>query len=164
MNELKKRVFDKEKEEGKTKLSQKPAYWSEAFWRDLVNYWETNEGHLHRAKVGATNRQRVERLHSAGARSFNAVKNVIKSKYAQTHTHAHTRLFHITNMRYFIIWKELAKTLQKPPTKLEVWDKCHKKVGSDPEHPVYTTPAAMRIAVILFGVHYYKHVFVFLYN
>jgi hypothetical protein len=91
VNELKARVYKREKEEGKTKLSQKPPYWSEAFWRDLINYWETNEGHLHRAKVGSTNRQRVERLHSAGARSFNAVKNVITFKYLNMHKHIHTQ-------------------------------------------------------------------------
>lgn len=89
MNELKSRVERVARETGVSKLSLKPPYWSETFWKDLLNYWETNEGHLRRAKVGAENRLRVERLHSAGARSFNSVKAVIKFKYARTHTRTH---------------------------------------------------------------------------
>lgn len=116
MSELKKRVETVAREKGVSKLSLKPPYWSETFWKDLVKYWETNEGHLRRAKVGAENRQRVERLHSAGARSFNSVK------------------------------AEMTRKNKKPPTKLEAWDKCHQKVGSDPNNPAYTTPAAMHIA------------------
>lgn len=77
MNELKKRVETKAREIGTSKLSLKPPYWSITFWKDLSNYWETNEGHLHRIKVRANNRQHVERLHSAGARSFNSVRSVI---------------------------------------------------------------------------------------
>ena len=42
----------------------------------------------------------------------------------------------------------MTRQSRKPPTRLEVWDKCHKKVGSDPNNPQYTTPGAMRIAVI----------------
>ena len=90
MNELKKRVETKVEETGVSKLSLRPPYWSLAFWKDLLNYWETDEGHLHRAKVGASNRGNVERLHSAGARSFNTVRRVIIFKYV----HTHTRLFH----------------------------------------------------------------------
>ena len=86
MNELKRRVERKSKEQGVSKLSLKPDYWNIIFWKDLLNYWETNEGHLHRSEVGAANRQRVERLHSAGARSFNRVREVIL-KYAHSHTH-----------------------------------------------------------------------------
>ncbi|KAL8103988.1 hypothetical protein AgCh_028274 [Apium graveolens] len=74
LNELKKRVERKAREEGVSKLSLKPPYWSIPFWKDLLEYWENNEGHLHRSSVGSTNRQQVERLHSAGARSFNKVR------------------------------------------------------------------------------------------
>lgn len=150
MNELKKSIEKKSKETGVSKLDLKPSYWSVTFWKDLLNYWETNEGHLHRATVGATNRGHVERLHSAGARSFNSVKKVIfLKKYISIYVYTHKHKWY-TNISYFLIWKELKKKQQgKSPTKLQVWDKCHTKVGSDPQNPVYTTPAAMRIAVIL---------------
>lgn len=85
MNELKKSVETKSKERGVPKLALKPPYWSLVFWKDLLKYWETNEGHLHRATVGAANRGCVERLHSVGARSFNSVKSVIIFEYAYTH-------------------------------------------------------------------------------
>ncbi|XP_063945183.1 uncharacterized protein LOC108203961 [Daucus carota subsp. sativus] len=117
LNELKTNIEQKSKESGKSKLSLRPGYWSELFWKDLLNYWEKNEGHLHRSSVGSTNRKNVERLHSAGARSFNKVKEEMKRKERG-----------------------------KNPTRLEVWNRTHTRVGSDPEHPVYTTPAAMAIA------------------
>lgn len=88
LNELKKRVERKAREEGVSKLSLKPPYWSVPFWKDLLEYWEKNEGHLHRSSVGSTNRQQVERLHSAGARSFNKVREVILL-YSITHTYIH---------------------------------------------------------------------------
>nr|XP_017233139.1 PREDICTED: uncharacterized protein LOC108207190 [Daucus carota subsp. sativus] len=118
MNELKRRIERKSREEGVSKLALKPEYWNIIFWKDLLKYWDTDEGHLHRSEVGAANRQRVERLHSAGARSFNRVRENMKNK------------------------------LSKSPTKLEVWDECHTRIGSTPESRIYTTPAAMRIAVI----------------
>ncbi|KAL1826621.1 hypothetical protein ACET3Z_005033 [Daucus carota] len=34
----------------------------------------------------------------------------------------------------------------KNPTRLEVWNRTHTRVGSDPDHPVHTMPAAMAIA------------------
>ncbi|KAL8095371.1 hypothetical protein AgCh_036736 [Apium graveolens] len=74
LNELKKRVDRKTKEEGISKESLKPPYWSVPFWKDLLKYWETNEGHLHRSSVRSANRQQVERLHSVGARSYNKVR------------------------------------------------------------------------------------------
>ncbi|XP_063939832.1 uncharacterized protein LOC135148511 [Daucus carota subsp. sativus] len=116
MNELKRRIERKSREEGVSKLALKPEYWNIIFWKDLLKYWDTDEGHLHRSEVGAANRQRVERLHSAGARSFNRVRENMKKK------------------------------LSKSPTKLEVWDECHTRIGSTPESRIYTTPAAMRIA------------------
>ncbi|KAL8133181.1 hypothetical protein AgCh_008587 [Apium graveolens] len=57
LNELKKRVERKAREEGISKLSLKPPYWSIPFWKDLLEYWEKNEGHLHRSSVGSANRQ-----------------------------------------------------------------------------------------------------------
>nr|XP_017221784.1 PREDICTED: uncharacterized protein LOC108198541 [Daucus carota subsp. sativus] len=116
MNELKRRIERKSREEGVSKLALKPEYWNIIFWKDLLKYWDTDEGHLHRSEVGAANRQRVERLHSAGARSFNRVRENMKKK------------------------------LSKSPTKLEVWDECHTRITSTPESRIYTTPAAMRIA------------------
>lgn len=77
MNELKSSVEAKVKEGHKDRMALKPEYWPGRFWADVLKYWDTNEGHLHRANVGAKNRKLVEKLHSAGARSFNAVKKVV---------------------------------------------------------------------------------------
>jgi len=86
MNELKRRIERKSREEGVSKLALKPEYWNIIFWKDLLKYWDMDEGHLHRSEVGAANRQRVERLHSAGARSFNRVREVVLFLICK-HTH-----------------------------------------------------------------------------
>lgn len=97
MNELKTNIEQKSKERGCSKLSLKPQYWSEPFWKDLLNYWEKNEGHLHRSSIGSTNRNHVERLHSAGARSFNKIKEV----YINI---CHTHLNFLINVQYIYMF------------------------------------------------------------
>ena len=58
-----------------------------------------------------------------------------------------TYICFIDDLNYFL--KEMKrKERGKNPTRLEVWNQTHTRVGGDPEHPVYTTPAAMAIAVI----------------
>ena len=77
MNEEKDRVKKKMKETKLPAESLRPSYFHPLLWEQLVKYWES-EGHKHKADVGAKNRKKVATLHSAGAKSFEAVEKVIQ--------------------------------------------------------------------------------------
>lgn len=51
------------------------SYFNPILWDQLVKYWN-NECHKHRSKVRSNNRNEVFTLHSAGAKSFEAIEIV----------------------------------------------------------------------------------------
>ena len=78
MNEEKRRFVKKKKETGKSAKELRPKYFQAPLWDNLLKYWDS-EGHRHRSQVGAKNREKVETLHTAGAKSFEAVEMVIQN-------------------------------------------------------------------------------------
>lgn len=78
-----KRVLNEEKDRLKKKMAEtglpttdlRPSYFHPILWEQLLKYWES-KGHKHRSDVGAKNRKKVLTLHSAGAKSFEAVEIV----------------------------------------------------------------------------------------
>ena len=76
MNELKTNIELKSKESGVSKIEFKTSILVRTFLEGFIKLLKKNEGHLHRSSVGSMNRNNVERLHSASARSFTKVKEV----------------------------------------------------------------------------------------
>ena len=78
MNEEKRRLVRKMKETGKSAKDLRPGYFQGPFWENLLKYWDSDT-HKHRSKVGSQNREKVETLHTAGAKSFEAIEMVIQN-------------------------------------------------------------------------------------
>ncbi|KAK1399093.1 hypothetical protein POM88_008956 [Heracleum sosnowskyi] len=110
----------------KTGLSDEqlcPSYFHPNFWDGLLKFWNS-EAHKHRAEVGSKNRQKVDTLHSAGTKAFEAHEMDIMEK----------------------------NNGKKPPL-LKVWERTHTTAASrrareaDATKPlVFTSPHAMEIA------------------
>lgn len=75
MNEEKDRLKKKMVETGLSAEELRPHYFHPTLWEQLLKYWDS-EGHKHRSDVRAKNRKKVLTLHSAGAKSFEAVEMV----------------------------------------------------------------------------------------
>ncbi|KAK1388633.1 hypothetical protein POM88_016811 [Heracleum sosnowskyi] len=71
MNEEKDRLKKNIGETGLPSTDLWPSYFHPILWDELLKYWDS-EGHKHRSNVGAKNREKVQTLHSAGAKAFEA--------------------------------------------------------------------------------------------
>lgn len=56
-------------------LEAGPEYFDGAFWKKLVEFWES-EAHQRRSKTASENRGKQKHKHSAGAKSFMEVEDV----------------------------------------------------------------------------------------
>ncbi|KAK1385822.1 hypothetical protein POM88_023557 [Heracleum sosnowskyi] len=121
LHEEKVRVPKKSKRTGKSLEELCQSYFNSHFWEGLLAFWKL-EAHQHRSQSGINNRDKVQNLHSSGARPFQEVEEVIMKE----------------------------ERAGKNPTRLEVWDKTHTRVGSEVDENGrprnYTTASAMEIA------------------
>ncbi|KAK1395431.1 hypothetical protein POM88_014487 [Heracleum sosnowskyi] len=118
MNEEKDRLKKKMGETGLPANDLCPSYFHPILWDELLKYWDS-EGHKHRSNVGAKNQEKLLTLHSAGAKSFEAVE------------------------------MEMTKANKgKKPKRLQLWDRTHTTAASRRANngKVYTSPEAMAIA------------------
>ncbi|KAK1361092.1 hypothetical protein POM88_045566 [Heracleum sosnowskyi] len=116
------------KKKARTGLSDEelcPSYFHPNFWDGLLNFWNS-ETHKHRAEVGSKNRQKVDTLHSAGAKAFEA---------------------HEMDM--------MKQNNGKKPPLLKLWERTHTTAASrraqevDATKPLeFTTPHAMYGAIL----------------
>ncbi|KAK1375614.1 hypothetical protein POM88_031807 [Heracleum sosnowskyi] len=112
-----------EHETGLPASDLRPSYLHPILWDELVKYWNT-DAHKHKSEVGANNRKKVSTLHSAGAKSFEAIE------------------------------MEMTKANKgKRPRRLQVWERTHTtsasrkaKEGNNGANLVYTSPGALAIA------------------
>ncbi|KAK1372413.1 hypothetical protein POM88_028606 [Heracleum sosnowskyi] len=123
MNEEKDRLKKKVVDTGLPMKDLRPSYFHPILWDELLKFWDS-EVHKHRSDVGAKNREKVQTLHSAGAKAFEAIEMEM------------TR-----------------ENKGKKPRRLELWDRTHTIVASRKANKgkkggrlVYTTPAAMEMA------------------
>ena len=96
INEEKRRFVRKMKETGKSAKDLRPGYFQSPLWENLLKYWDSDT-HKHRSKVGSQNRENVETLHTAGAKSFETIKMVIQNTFIVQFRSNQVQLYFLIN-------------------------------------------------------------------
>lgn len=82
LNETKKKAIRDAKNKNCSLVDVDQGYFDDDFWKELVEYWNS-EAHTRRSRVAAENRQKLQHLHSSGAKSFTEMEDVSVCLYMQ---------------------------------------------------------------------------------
>lgn len=77
INEEKTRAYARAKASGLTPFDHRPPYFSPHVWRYFCDHW-VSEAHIAKSETSKKNREKLEVNHTAGAKPFDDVREVLK--------------------------------------------------------------------------------------